>query len=268
MTDFTQPINYGWSGPWLAAITQILNSIGALTLVFAFRYGKAIVVAPLDQRRRAAHHGGHLAAAAGHGAPAAQARRHRCWPASPRCCWRSSLKNPPDAVPYPGLSEQYLIAHGAESDRARDRAAAAGLAANPGAAERAARERSRRFLAPLLALDDLRIILTGAGSSAYIGQCLAPELLRALAHAGRGHRDHGSGQRSARLPATRGADAAGVLCALRARAPRAWPPSNWPISALSSCHHLIITCNAGGGAVPPLAGEARATGGAAAGDHP
>ena len=47
MTDFTQPINYGWNGPWLAAITQILNSIGALSLVFAFRYGKAIVVAPL-----------------------------------------------------------------------------------------------------------------------------------------------------------------------------------------------------------------------------
>jgi uncharacterized membrane protein len=47
MTDFTQPINYGWSGPWLAAFTQILNSIGALTLVYAFRYGKAIIVAPL-----------------------------------------------------------------------------------------------------------------------------------------------------------------------------------------------------------------------------
>ena len=47
MTDFSHPINYGWSGPWLAAITQILNSIGALTLVYAFRYGKAIVVAPL-----------------------------------------------------------------------------------------------------------------------------------------------------------------------------------------------------------------------------
>ena len=47
MTDFTQPINYGWNGPWLAAITQILNSIGALSLVFAFRYGKAIVVSPL-----------------------------------------------------------------------------------------------------------------------------------------------------------------------------------------------------------------------------
>ena len=47
MTDFSQPINYGLDGPWLAAITQILNSIGALTLVYAFRYGKAIVVAPL-----------------------------------------------------------------------------------------------------------------------------------------------------------------------------------------------------------------------------
>ena len=29
------------------AITQILNSVGALTLVYAFRYGKAIVVSPL-----------------------------------------------------------------------------------------------------------------------------------------------------------------------------------------------------------------------------
>jgi drug/metabolite transporter (DMT)-like permease len=47
MTDFTQPINYGLGGPWLAAVTQILNSVGALTLVYAFRYGKAIVVSPL-----------------------------------------------------------------------------------------------------------------------------------------------------------------------------------------------------------------------------
>ena len=47
MTDFSKPINYGLGGPGLAAITQILNSIGALTLVYAFRYGKAIVVAPL-----------------------------------------------------------------------------------------------------------------------------------------------------------------------------------------------------------------------------
>ncbi len=47
MTDFSQPINYGWQGPGLAAITQILNAVGVLTLVYAFRQGKAIVVSPL-----------------------------------------------------------------------------------------------------------------------------------------------------------------------------------------------------------------------------
>jgi len=47
MTDFSNPINYGWQGPGLAAVTQILNAVGALTLVYAFRYGRALVVAPL-----------------------------------------------------------------------------------------------------------------------------------------------------------------------------------------------------------------------------
>jgi drug/metabolite transporter (DMT)-like permease len=47
MTDFSKPINWGWDGPWLAAGIQVLNAIGALALVYAFRYGKAIVVAPL-----------------------------------------------------------------------------------------------------------------------------------------------------------------------------------------------------------------------------
>jgi drug/metabolite transporter (DMT)-like permease len=46
-TDFTQPVNLGWDGPWMTAGIQLLNAIGALTLVYAFRYGKAIVVAPL-----------------------------------------------------------------------------------------------------------------------------------------------------------------------------------------------------------------------------
>ena len=36
------------------------------------------------------------------------------------------------------------------------------------------------FLEPLLTRPDLRIILTGAGSSAFIGECLAPLLLRRL----------------------------------------------------------------------------------------
>lgn len=47
MTDYSVPIHYGWTGPGLAAITQILNAVGALTLVYALRYGRALVVAPL-----------------------------------------------------------------------------------------------------------------------------------------------------------------------------------------------------------------------------
>jgi len=37
MTDFSQPINMGFKGPYLAFIVHILNSIGALTLVYALR---------------------------------------------------------------------------------------------------------------------------------------------------------------------------------------------------------------------------------------
>jgi len=47
MTDFDQPINWGFKGPYLTAMIQILNAIGALTIVFAFRYGKAMIVSPL-----------------------------------------------------------------------------------------------------------------------------------------------------------------------------------------------------------------------------
>ncbi|HID39002.1 MAG TPA: DMT family transporter [Calditrichaeota bacterium] len=47
MTDFNQPINWGFKGPWLTAMIQILNAVGALMLVFAFRYGKAMIVSPM-----------------------------------------------------------------------------------------------------------------------------------------------------------------------------------------------------------------------------
>lgn len=47
MTDFSKPVNMGFSGPGMAAIIQMLNSIGALMLVYAFRHGKALVVSPL-----------------------------------------------------------------------------------------------------------------------------------------------------------------------------------------------------------------------------
>lgn len=47
MTDFSQPINWGFKGPYMAAMIQTLNAVGALFLVYAFRYGKAIIVSPL-----------------------------------------------------------------------------------------------------------------------------------------------------------------------------------------------------------------------------
>jgi drug/metabolite transporter (DMT)-like permease len=47
MTDFSQSINWGFNGAWLAAGVQILNAIGALMLVYAFRFGKAIIIAPM-----------------------------------------------------------------------------------------------------------------------------------------------------------------------------------------------------------------------------
>ncbi len=47
MTDFNQPINWGFKGPWLTAMIQILNAVGALMLVYAFRYGKAMIVSPM-----------------------------------------------------------------------------------------------------------------------------------------------------------------------------------------------------------------------------
>lgn len=47
MTDFSEPINWGFRGPYLAGMIQILNAAGALFLVYSFRYGKAIIVSPL-----------------------------------------------------------------------------------------------------------------------------------------------------------------------------------------------------------------------------
>lgn len=47
MTDTSEAINWGFKGPYLAAIIQIFNAIGALTLVYALRHGKAIIVVPI-----------------------------------------------------------------------------------------------------------------------------------------------------------------------------------------------------------------------------
>jgi uncharacterized membrane protein len=47
MTDFSVPINWGLSGMYLSGSLQLLNSVGALLLIYAIRWGKAIIVVPM-----------------------------------------------------------------------------------------------------------------------------------------------------------------------------------------------------------------------------
>jgi drug/metabolite transporter (DMT)-like permease len=47
ITDFSESINWGFSGAYSALLIQSLNAFGALMLVYAYRYGKAIVVSPV-----------------------------------------------------------------------------------------------------------------------------------------------------------------------------------------------------------------------------
>jgi drug/metabolite transporter (DMT)-like permease len=47
MTDFSAPINRGSSGFFLSGSLQLLNSLGALLLIYAIRLGKAIIVVPM-----------------------------------------------------------------------------------------------------------------------------------------------------------------------------------------------------------------------------
>lgn len=45
--SFSWKLEGRWDSPWVVAAIQVLNSIGALTLVYAMRTGKAMVVAPM-----------------------------------------------------------------------------------------------------------------------------------------------------------------------------------------------------------------------------
>jgi tagatose-6-phosphate ketose/aldose isomerase len=113
-------------------------------------------------------------------------------------------------------------------------------------AERAALD---AFLAPLLALPDLRIVLTGAGSSAFIGQCLAPGLLRLL------------GQRPGiRVEAVATTDIVSspdqclqpdvptllVSFARSGNSPESLAAVELADRVVKTCHHLAVTCAAEG----------------------
>ncbi|MET3107792.1 tagatose-6-phosphate ketose/aldose isomerase [Oxalobacteraceae bacterium GrIS 2.11] len=98
------------------------------------------------------------------------------------------------------------------------------------------------FLAPLLAQADLRIILTGAGTSAFIGKCIAPLMLNKL------------GRRVEAIPTTdlvsgpslyfqASVPTLMVSFARSGSSPESLAAVELANQCCASIHHLIFTCN-------------------------
>ncbi|MBS0581224.1 MAG: SIS domain-containing protein [Proteobacteria bacterium] len=100
------------------------------------------------------------------------------------------------------------------------------------------------FLGPLLAKDDLRIVLTGAGTSAYVGECLAPALTRRL----RRRVEAVATTDIVAGPAAWLADAPTLLVsfARSGNSPESLAALDMAAARLKECWHLIVTCNADG----------------------
>lgn len=117
------------------------------------------------------------------------------------------------------------------------------------------------FLKPLLALPDLRIVLTGAGSSAFIGQCLTPALLQQLG-ARPGIRveavattDIVSNPAQCLQP---GVPTLLVSFARSGNSPESLAAVELADAVVGECHHLAVTCAAEGTLARRLGGRARA----------
>ena len=113
------------------------------------------------------------------------------------------------------------------------------------------------FLTPLLARADLRIILTGAGTSAFIGGCLLPSLLQRL------------GRRVEAIPTTDLVSAPShylqpqaptllVSFARSGSSPESVAAVALADQLVSQVYHLIITCNADGLLYQHAQGQANA----------
>lgn len=100
------------------------------------------------------------------------------------------------------------------------------------------------FLAPLLARPELRIVMAGAGTSAFIGECLAPGLLR-------------QGRRADAVPTTdlvsgpdryfqRAAPTLVVSFARSGSSPESVAAVALADQLVDEVHHLVITCNEAG----------------------
>ena len=104
------------------------------------------------------------------------------------------------------------------------------------------RDAVRDFLRPLLAHDDLRIILTGAGTSAFAGQMLAPALTRLL----RRRVDGVATTDIVSNPQEVFAEDVPTLLVSFARSgdsPESVAATTLADRSLGSVHHLIVTCN-------------------------
>ena len=111
------------------------------------------------------------------------------------------------------------------------------------------------FLRPLLDRRDLRIVLTGAGTSAYAGEVLAPTLRRRL------------GRRVEAIASTDlvadpydcfGEDAPTLLISFSRSgdSPEAVAATRLADRLLTDCHHLVVTCNPDGRLAREHAGAA------------
>jgi tagatose-6-phosphate ketose/aldose isomerase len=109
----------------------------------------------------------------------------------------------------------------------------------------ASRESLDAFLRPLMARSDLRVVLTGAGTSAFAGRVLQPALARRL------------GRRVEAIPTTDlVADPRGHLAqdvptllvsfARSGDSPESVAATHLAEQVLSEVHHLVVTCNAQG----------------------
>jgi tagatose-6-phosphate ketose/aldose isomerase len=102
-----------------------------------------------------------------------------------------------------------------------------------------------RFVAPLLARPELRIVLTGAGTSAFIGECLAPWLSGLL---GRPVEAIATTDivSSPSLYLRREAPTLLVSFGRSGSSPESVAAVDLVDAVVSDAHHLIVTCNADG----------------------
>ena len=102
----------------------------------------------------------------------------------------------------------------------------------------------REFLAPLLANPALRIVLTGAGTSSFIGECLAPALLRSGRHATAIASTDIVASPASTLPARE--PMLVVHFARSGNSPESMAALELASQRVPGCAHLIVTCNAEG----------------------